>query len=207
MCQPKQLYLPQFYIFLFLCYNTQPKGGVTVDTYLFLKKFLQEMDETFSYGWWDENNICHEETMQNFHELYRTVSLEHAVTYHMGSCIEQSLYQREYFTYHNLPTKLYALVSEKQGGTDSDFRIHCFTLIFKDNLVYHFEHASAHQRKGVYIYPNKERCFAKLKRQYNFDLTTDTKIYEIDTIPTGLSLQEFKQYAEKKPLQKQLYII
>lgn len=164
------------------------------------------MDEKFSYGWWDENDDMHMETMQDIHELYRTASLEHAVTYHVGSCIEQSLYQREYFTYQNLPTKLYVLISKKQEGTDSDFRIHCFTLIFKDNLVYHFEHASA-QRKGVYIYPNKERCFAKLRYQYDFDVTSDTNIYEIDSVPTGLSLQEFKQYVEKKSLQKQFSII
>ena len=177
-----------------------------MDTYLFLKKFLQEMDETFSYGWWDENNICHKETMENFHELYRTSSLEQAAKNHVGSCVEQSLYQREYFTYHNLPTKLYTLVSKKTGGTDADFRIHCFTLVFKDNLVYHFEHTNT-LNQNVSIYPNKERAFTKIKKQYSIDATAETEIYETDNIPVGLSLQELKQMVEKKKPQKQFYIV
>jgi len=177
-----------------------------VDTYLFLKKFLQEMDEAFSYGWWDENNICHKETMENFHELYRTSSLEQAAKNHVGSCVEQSLYQREYFTYHNLPTKLYTLVSKKTGGTGADFRIHCFTLVFKDNLVYHFEHANT-LNQNVSIYPNKERAFTKIKKLYSIGDTAETEIYETDNIPVGLSLQELKQTVEKKKPQKQFYIV
>lgn len=158
-------------------------------------ELLDYMNQNILYGWLDEDGIQHIDNMKDFRKLYRTSSVEDTINLKLGTCIEQTRLEKEFFQKLDIPCKMFALRSyglEEQ--TDDEVKMHCFLLFEYNGKCYHFEHSNP-LIPGIHEYENEEMALDNIMQYYqNRDKGKSRRLDEFYDVPKGLSFKEFNEY-------------
>ena len=160
------------------------------------QELLEYMNDEIRYGWLDNNNNEHIDTMKNYKKHYRTLSLKGIFTNKLGTCIEQTLIEMTVMENQNIPYKAYCLRSYEDDLKIVDPKMHCFLLYFQKDKCYHFEHSNPEVR-GIHKYNNEEDALKEILAYYKIrDNGKTRQLIEIHEIPSGLSWQEWNLYLD-----------
>lgn len=161
------------------------------------EELLEFMNENIRYGWLDDNNNEHIDTMKQFRKLYRTLSLDEMLTNKLGTCIEQTYLEIIVMENLGIEYKAYCLRSYEDDPRIVEPKMHCFLIYNKDNKWYHFEHSNPDVR-GIHEYKTYEETMRDILEYYQKrDKGKTRQLLEIKEVPTGLSWQEWNEYLDK----------
>lgn len=160
------------------------------DVLEFMKKYIR-------YGWIDSNNCIHVESMKDFRRLYRTMSIDMALKYQVGTCIEQVNLMHYLLDRINVKNEMFCTrvyESDDFDNLDEEEHMHCFILAYVDDKVYHIEHPNWYNI-GIYEYKDLKDALEKINAY--FEELSDgvvrplTKFYKVDV---NLTFREFNKY-------------
>ncbi len=160
------------------------------------QELLDYMNEEIRYGWLDNDNNEHIDTMKEFRKLYRTLTLGEITVNKLGTCIEQTFLEMVVMDNLHIPYKAYCLRSFEDDLKIVDPKMHCFLLYFANNKCYHFEHSNPEVR-GIHEYNNEEDAMEEILTYYQKrDKGKTRQLIEIHEVPSGLSWQEWNSYLD-----------
>jgi len=161
------------------------------------EELLLYMNENIEYGWLDNDNNKHIDTMKRFRKLYRTLSIEETIKYRLGTCIEQTILEMEKIKELGLECKGYCLRSYEDDPRIVEPKMHCFLLYFDNDSCYHFEHSNP-EKRGIHKYENEEKALDDILDYFQKrDNGKTRQLLEITEVPTGLSWQEWNNYLDE----------
>lgn len=158
---------------------------------------LAWMDENIQYGWIDMEGNQHIGEMKNFRKLYRTMSVEEAIEYKLGTCVEQVAIMQCLLDKINIKNKMFCCriyEPDDYGNLEEDEHMHCVVLFYREGKVYHLEHPNF-QKKGIYVYDTEEDAIKAIV-DYYVELRggKESPITQFYEVPGGLSFQEFNAF-------------
>ena len=161
-----------------------------------LFEILNKLDE-IKYGWMDINGEIHLNTMKDFRKIYKTMSINTALEKKIGICMEQVFYTHLLLDEKKIPNKMFCTrIYEDENFNDLDAHehMHCFSLCYIGNDVYHIEHANQEER-GIYKYSSEEEAISKINAYYEaLDKGHARPVTEFFDVPVGLTFKEFNLY-------------
>ncbi len=161
-----------------------------------LDDILAKLDE-IKYGWIDINGEIHLNNMKDFRRIYKTMSLETVLEKKLGICMEQVFLTHKLLDEKGIPNKMFCTrIYEDETFNDLDMheRMHCFSLCYIGNDVYHIEHANQ-QERGIYKYHSEEEAIKLINAFYEaFDKGHARPVTEFFDVPVGLTFKEFNLY-------------
>src|SRR5574344_207573 len=119
-----------------------------------LEDVLDYMNKNIDYDYIDINGNKHKRELKNFRNIYKIASVEDTIKSGLGTCIEQVELMNYLCKKMNFETKKYCTgIYEPNNFKDmeAEKHLHCFLLVFKDNLVYHIEHPNMYNI-GIFEY-------------------------------------------------------
>lgn len=161
------------------------------------------MNEHIEYGWLDNSNKKHLNTMTDFRTLYRISSIEEIIESNCGTCIEQT--KLESFIFDNLSIfyEAYCLRSYKDDESLENPKMHCFLLYFLEGEWYHFEHSNP-EKRGIHKYENKESALASILAYFQKrDNGLKRELTQIKDIPDHLDWSGWNSYLDNINKSKQ----
>jgi len=160
-------------------------------------ELLEYMNKNIRYGWLDENNQEHIDTMKEFRNRYRTLTIEETLLNHLGTCIEQTNLEMAVMEKLAIPYKAFCLRSYKDDVRIIDPKMHCFLLFFIDDKCYHFEHSNPEVR-GIHEYKNEDSAMQEILAYYQArDQGKTRQLLEIHEVPAGLSWEDWNSYLDE----------
>ena len=155
------------------------------------------MQENISYGWCDENNNIHTDSMKDFRKHYRTLSIEQVLNKKIGCCIEQVYLMHYLFNKINIKSKMFCcriFEPDDYHNLEEEEHMHCFILYYENGKVYHMEHPN-NNLKGIYEYNTEQEAVDTIEKYY-VELRGGKKspTKEFFEVKSGLSFQEFNKY-------------
>ena len=155
------------------------------------------MEENISYGWCDEKNNIHIDSMKGFRKYYRTLSIEEILDKKIGCCIEQVYLMHYLFNKIKVKNKMFCcriFEPDDYDNFEEEEHMHCFILYYRNNKVYHMEHPNK-KLKGVYEY-NTEQEAIDIIEKYYVELRGGKKspTKEFFEVKPGISFQQFNKY-------------
>ena len=161
------------------------------------EELLDYMNENIRYGWLDNENNEHIDTMKEFRRLYRSLTIGEIITNKLGTCIEQTNLEMLVMDNLKIPYKAYCLRSYKDDLKIEDPKMHCFLLYYINGKCYHFEHSNPEVR-GIHEYNTHEEAMKEILSYYQKrDEGKTRELLEIHEVPAGLSWQEWNQYLDE----------
>lgn len=147
---------------------------------------LMDFMNLFSYGWKDKNGEFHIETLKDFKNNYVVMNIEDIYKNKIGTCIEQSNFQKAMLSEMGYDVKMFTL-RRFNLETSDEVRMHCFTIYQDKNKWVHFEHANPNMR-GICEYSSYEECMKTILDYFRVQDNGNERILnEVDYIPDGLS--------------------
>lgn len=169
-----------------------------INDYYLLKNQYELMDfmnSNITYGWIDNSNGMHFNSLMGFRKDYRTSSIQEILNSGLGTCIEQAKLEKDFFDRIGLKNKLYCHRGyETEDNFEQNVRMHCFIIFKYKNDWYHFEHSNRPKR-GIHYYPNIEDAIKNITS--GFEASDLRMLTEIPDIPDGLSFKEFNNYVNQ----------
>lgn len=161
------------------------------------KDVFDYMNENIQYGWVDLEGNKHTDDMKNFRKIYRTSSLEETIKNGLGTCIEQVELTHYLLNKINIKNKMFCcriFEPDDYNNLEEEEHMHCFVLYYKNNKVYHLEHAS-YKNKGIFEYESEETALKSIVNHY-IELrggkeSPTTEFYDVQE---HISFQEFNAY-------------
>ena len=158
---------------------------------------LEYMNENIRYGWLDFDNNEHIDTMKQFRQLYRTLTIEEIITNKLGTCIDQTNLEMLVMENLHIPYKAYCLRSYKDDKRIVDPKMHCFIIYYQDGKWYHFEHSNPDVR-GIHEYDTEEQAMQAILTYYQeMDEGKSRQLLEIHEVPDGLTWQDWNAYLDE----------
>jgi len=161
-----------------------------------LFEILNKLDE-LKYGWIDIYGETHLYSMKDFRKIYKTMSIETVLEKKLGICMEQVYLTHLLLDEKNIPNKMFCTrIYEDENFNDLDARehMHCFSLCYIDDFVYHIEHANSEER-GIYKYNSEDEAISKINAYYEaLDRGHSRPVTEFFDLPVGLTFKEFNLY-------------
>lgn len=161
-----------------------------------VEELMKYMDDNISYGWHGIDNVTRINSLKEFKEYYRTMSIEDIIKYKVGTCPDQVNLIKSFLDNKCIENKILALVGyENIDGIDKE-RVH-FLILYRENEIwYQFEHASRFF-KGIFKYGNIADAKNKILFKYK-DILKNANILEIESIPFGLDYNSLREIIIKK---------
>jgi len=132
-----------------------------------LEELMDFMNKNIVYGWIDNENNRHINTLRGFRENYQISSIEEILSTGLGTCIEQAKLIKFFFDKFEIENKLYCY---REYETEENFgkivKMHCFILAHFNEKWYHFEHSSERNR-GIYVYDDIESAIIDITNKFN----------------------------------------
>lgn len=155
-------------------------------------ELMDYMNRNIAYGWLDNQNNRHVDTLRGFRENYKISSLEEILSSKLGTCIEQAKLIKIFFDKIGLENKLFCYRKyETEESFDKEIRMHCFVLFHYQDKWYHFEHSNFNKR-GIHAFDSIESAIkSEIDRHDENDIR---ELVEIPSIPDGLTFKQFNQY-------------
>ena len=161
-----------------------------------LEDILRKLDE-IKYGWIDINGEVHLNTMKDFRKIYKTMSIETVLDRKIGICMEQVFLTHILLDQLDIPNKMFCTrIYEDENFNDLDAHehMHCFSLCYIGDFVYHIEHANQEER-GIYKYSSEEEAISKINAFYEaLDKGRARPVTEFFDVPEGLTFKDFNLY-------------
>lgn len=166
--------------------------------YLNPSQLLDFMNQ-FKYGWKDIHGNFNMNSLKDFRTTYVTMSLEEIFTNKIGTCIEQSFFQKSMLDKMGFETKLFVIRSYTVLEENSEtVKMHCFSLFKDGNKWYHFEHSNP-EMVGIHEYNTIEEALENLIAYFKKrDNGVSRKLDEIEKIPANYSFTELLDYIDNK---------
>lgn len=171
------------------------------------QELLEFMSE-FKYEWMDKNGNFHEEITPNAYEDYSLMTPEEVSKYKRGICVDQSEFERDWFSKNNYEHKVMVIQIEREDSRPG----HEF-LIYKENDKYYWFENAWYNERGIHEYNSYEELIEDIK--HKFVIQNDISEQELNNIeifeqikyPYHLSYEEMDKYKYKEELKKILSII
>ena len=152
--------------------------------------FMDFMDNNISYGWLGIDNIVRVNSLKDFKEYYRTMSIEDIIKNGVGLCPDQVNLVKNFLDKNNIENKILVLVGYEKVLNEYKERVH-FIIVFNiDGIWYQFEHASRFF-KGIFKCGTFEETKVMILNKYK-NILKNVKLFEIDNIPIGMNYIELK---------------
>ncbi len=149
------------------------------------------------YGWKDKNNSIHIGNMKNFRKEYEVMSLDETLKYGVGTCIEQVNLIKRLLDNLNIKSRMFCTriyEPDNFDEADKEEHMHSFILYYKNNKVYHLEHAN-YNNIGIFEYSNLDDAIKNINEYYiNLSNGIFRNITEFYEVKSGLSFREFNNY-------------
>lgn len=170
---------------------------MTIDNIKTPEDILEFMKSNIKYGWLDNEDKEHINTMKEFRRVYRTSSLEETLSHGLGTCIEQVYLMHVLLDKLNIPNKMFCTriyEGKDFNDLDSDEHMHCFVLYEKDGKTYQIEHPNW-ERVGIYNYKDEEDAINSINKYYiEMAGGVARPVTEFFEVTPGLSFKEFNLY-------------
>ncbi len=161
------------------------------------EELLEFMNNNIRYGWLDNENNEHIDTMKQFRKLYRTLSLGEMLVNKLGTCIEQTYLEIIVMENLGIEYKAYCLRSYEDNPRIVEPKMHCFLIYTQKGKWYHFEHSNPEVR-GIHEYNTEEEAMKDILTYYQKrDKGRTRQLLEIKEVPAGLSWQEWNTYLDE----------
>ena len=158
------------------------------------EELLEYMNENIRYGWLDDDNNEHIDTMKQFRKLYRTLSIGEMLVNKLGTCIEQTNLEMMVMDNLNIPYKAYCLRSYEDDPRIVEPKMHCFLIYFQNGKCYHFEHSNPEER-GIHEYNSEEEAMNAILSYYQKrDKGKTRELIEMPQVEPGLTWQGWNEY-------------
>ena len=161
------------------------------------EELLDFMNDNIRYGWLDNENNEHIDTMKQFRKLYRTLTLGEMLVNKLGTCIEQTYLEIVVMENLHIPYKAYCLRSYEDNTRLLEPKMHCFLIYFQNDKCYHFEHSNPEVR-GIHEYDTEEQAMQEILAYYQKrDNGKERQLVEIHEVPAGLSWKEWNEHLDE----------
>ncbi len=162
------------------------------------KELLKFMSK-FKYAWMDKQGNFHEETTKDMYENYSLMTPEEVLKYKKGICVDQSEFERDWFSKHNYEHKVMVIQIELKDQTPG----HAFLTYKENNKYYWFENAWESER-GIHEYNSFEELIENVKERFIYqndipeEKINNIEIFEQIKYPYHISYEEMDKYKENK---------
>ena len=160
---------------------------------------LLEFMSGIEYSWMDKQGNFHTDMIPEMYETYSLMSPEEVKKYKRGICVDQSEFEREWFSKNNYEHKVMVIQIERQDSKPG----HQFLIYKENNKYYWFENAWYNER-GIHEYNSYEELINDIKKRFIFqnDITKEEldklEIFEQPKIPYHMSYEEMDRYKQKE---------
>lgn len=169
---------------------------------------LLEFMSGFEYSWMDKHGDFHKEFTENMYENYSLMSPEEVLKNKKGICLDQSEFERDWFSKNNYEHKVMVIQIEREDSEPG----HQF-IIYKENDKYYWFENAWYDERGIHEYNSYEELIEDIKQKFiaQNDITeqelNSIEIFEQIKYPYHISYEEMDKYRYKKELDKILAII
>ena len=156
-----------------------------------LLEFMSEIE----YSWMDKQGNFHEDIIPEMYETYSLMSPEEVLKYKKGICVDQTEFEREWFSKNNNEHKVMVIQIERQDSKPG----HQF-LIYKENNKYNWFENAWYDERGIHEYNSYEELINDIKQKFiaQNDITEaeldKLEIFEQPKLPYHLSYEEMEEY-------------
>lgn len=160
---------------------------------------LLEFMSGIEYSWMDKKGNFHTDIIPEMYETYSLMSPEEVLKHKKGICVDQSEFEREWFTKNNYEHKVMVIQIERQDSKPG----HQF-LIYKENNKYYWFENAWHNERGIHEYNSYEELINDIKKRFIFqnDITKEEldklEIFEQPKLPYHLSYEEMDKYKQEE---------
>lgn len=175
------------------------------------EELLEYMDENITYGFLGKNGIRYTDASpSDWQEQYCVQSGEGVLKSKIGTCLDQTEFERLWFEKNNYSFK--TIFAWFEVGRENSFPTHAFLIYEKDNKYYWFEHAWDNL-KGIHEFNSyeeaikcfREKHFETTKLNYE-DLLEDDRdklvCYEYTRPNENLDVEEYFSFVTSKNMIK-----
>ena len=154
------------------------------------EELMDYMNLNILYGWIDNENKEHINSLEGFKPIYHTMSIEEILEHKLGTCIDQVQLEKAFFDKHNIENKIYChRIYRDEITADDNVNMHCFLIYNMNNHWYFFEHSNCPKR-GIHEFDSLEDALNwRISNEFN-----DRVLTEIPEIPVGITFSEFNKY-------------
>lgn len=169
---------------------------------------LLEFMSDFKYEWMDKDGIFHEKLTPDMYENYSLMTPEEVLINKKGICVDQSEFERDWFSKNNYEHKVMVIQIEREGSAPG----HQFLMYKENNKYYWFENAWYDER-GIHEYSTYEDLIEDVKHKFIVQNNiveqelNKIEIFEQIRYPYNMSYEEMDKYKYKEELKKILSII
>lgn len=158
------------------------------------EQLLNFMNDNIEYGWLDQEDKPHRDTMKDFRNLYKTSTIGESLINHLGTCIEQTNLERMVLNNLHIQNKAYCLRSYEDDTSKENPKMHCFILYFLNDKCYHFEHSNP-EKRGIHPYENEEQALDSILTYFQErDNGASRELLEFPTVIPNQTWQEWNEY-------------
>lgn len=155
------------------------------------KDFIDYLDANIVYGWFDEDKNVHKDDSKMM-KLYRTGSTELVNKHFVGTSIELSKLELEVLQSLGYSGTIHI---HKKEDKENNVSFQAFVIVEKDDRYYYLRNNRL-GLDGVFEFGS----YKAFLRYYLPNIKDNSTLYEVDDIPSGLSLEELNDYLERQEI-------